>query len=471
MYSQGNQALLGNEGQLLRLGFDLEGVAGYYAIGLTNVILADATSQNVVSDVYGGNLVITSSDIDADYQRNFEEVSTLSATTAIMTLRNYGQENLVIDQFLFSHPAFSSPQTLPLTVAPYATAEVPLRFASSTEGQITGTLKVMSNDPDENPFTVQLSGTAFVPNYIGIDTQAITQGQPLDVAIAIDNEEPFVAFQFDLTIPTGMVPDVKAIRLSARKQDHVVVGSLIADNKLRIVVYSPGSKPLLEKSGPVVYLPLTCPSTQALGSYALVLENALLSNAQSENILHAAINGVLQVIEPVYDQSIALKAGWNLFSFNVVPTQKDLLTLLQPLIDAGALVKVMDEKGQAIEHWGVFGGWQNEVGQWQATEGYKVLLSKDAILTVTGTRVPAPLVIPLTQVWNILSWPLAEERDVVTTVQSLVDQGLLIKVMDETGLTMEDRSIFGGWKNDIGTFKPGKGYKILVAETTHLTIQ
>lgn len=470
-YSPANKAFQGNEGKLLSLGFDLEGVAGYYYLSLDKVILADDVSQNVVSDVYGGYLIITSSDIDADYQFNFGEVSILSSKTANLTVRNYGQENLVIDQLLFSNSCFSSNQVLPLSIAPYETAQLPLRFASSTKGNVTGTLKLMSNDPDENPFTVQLSGTAFVPNYIRIDSQAITQGQQTDLAVAVDNEESFVALQFDLNIPEGLMPDLQAIYFSERSQDHIAMASLIAENRLRIVVYSPGAKPFLGKSGPVLYLPLICPSDKELGSYNLSLGNAVMSNVDSENILYDVVHGTLRVNEPVYDQSIALKNGWNLISFNVVPTQKDLLDLFRPLIDSAALIKVMDEKGLAIEHWGVFGGWQNEIGQWQVSEGYKILLSKDATFTISGTRVPIPQSITLNSGWNIISWPMTLERNVVTTTQVLIDNNHLIKVMDETGMTLEDRSVFGGWKNDIGSFKPGKAYKILVTETTVLNIQ
>ena len=40
-------------------------------------------------------------------------------------------------------------------------------------------------------------------------------------------------------------------------------------------------------------------------------------------------------------QSINLIAGWNIFSANVLPENRDLKALVQPLIDAGKLVRVI----------------------------------------------------------------------------------------------------------------------------------
>ncbi|HBL72479.1 MAG TPA: hypothetical protein DD409_06180, partial [Bacteroidales bacterium] len=52
------------------------------------------------------------------------------------------------------------------------------------------------------------------------------------------------------------------------------------------------------------------------------------------------------------EQSLLLKAGWNMKSLMVTPDKANLFEVLQPLAETGNLRKVMDEKGQAIEHWG-----------------------------------------------------------------------------------------------------------------------
>ena len=55
--------------------------------------------------------------------------------------------------------------------------------------------------------------------------------------------------------------------------------------------------------------------------------------------------------------------------------------MIQQLIDRGTLVKVQDEKGNSIEDWGIFGGWQNNIGDFVVGEGYKIDLNTDDIET------------------------------------------------------------------------------------------
>jgi hypothetical protein len=56
-------------------------------------------------------------------------------------------------------------------------------------------------------------------------------------------------------------------------------------------------------------------------------------------------------------------------------------------------------------------------------------------------------------------------------IQSLIDQNILIKVQDEAGNSIENWGIYGGWKNSIGNFIPGKAYRVKVRANSVLTIQ
>jgi hypothetical protein len=56
-------------------------------------------------------------------------------------------------------------------------------------------------------------------------------------------------------------------------------------------------------------------------------------------------------------------------------------------------------------------------------------------------------------------------------IQSLIDQNILIKVQDEAGNSIENWGIYGGWKNGIGNFIPGKAYRVKVSASSVLTIQ
>ncbi|MBW8334181.1 MAG: T9SS type A sorting domain-containing protein [Prolixibacteraceae bacterium] len=78
---------------------------------------------------------------------------------------------------------------------------------------------------------------------------------------------------------------------------------------------------------------------------------------------------------------INLTAGWNIISYPAT-TPQDAMAIFQALIDAGKLKKVMDESGFALENYGVFGGWTNNIGNLVPNKGYKVNVLSDATLTI-----------------------------------------------------------------------------------------
>lgn len=167
-------------------------------------------------------------------------------------------------------------------------------------------------------------------------------------------------------------------------------------------------------------------------------------------------------------QEISLKTGWNIFSANVLPENRDLLSIMQPIIDT--LIKVQDETGKSIENLGIYGGWVNNIGNIQATEGYQIKVSANCILEIPGDQILLPLNINLPLGWSIISYPRPDEVDAAEVVQPLLTNGTLIKVQDEAGNSYEDWGILGGWTNNIGNFMPGEGYKVRVNAVTQLTI-
>ncbi|WP_347841444.1 T9SS type A sorting domain-containing protein [uncultured Draconibacterium sp.] len=75
-----------------------------------------------------------------------------------------------------------------------------------------------------------------------------------------------------------------------------------------------------------------------------------------------------------YPYGIVLSSGWNIIGFpsmNIV----DGMDIVQQLIDNGSLLKVQDQQGNSIEDLGMFGGWQNFIGNFWAGRGFKVKVS------------------------------------------------------------------------------------------------
>ena len=184
--------------------------------------------------------------------------------------------------------------------------------------------------------------------------------------------------------------------------------------------------------------------------------------------------GATAVIEIVsyseYTQTIELKKGYNMISTNVTADNTLACHITQPLVDQGNLIKVQDEAGNSLENWGSFGGWVNNIGSFKVTEGYKIKVANNCTLQITGRFIALPLEIPLKTGWNIISFPRTDIVDGMAVVQSLIDQGKLVKVQDEAGNSIENWGVYGGWENGIGNFIPGKAYKIKMNADAILSI-
>jgi len=168
--------------------------------------------------------------------------------------------------------------------------------------------------------------------------------------------------------------------------------------------------------------------------------------------------------------NLSFNTGWNIFSSPNYPDSADMLKIFKPLTGRGSLVKIQDEYGNSVEDWGLFGGWVNSIGNIAPTEGYKIKVSTNETLEICGTLVKYPFRILLAQGWNIMGYPQTQSFSSMDVVQQLIDRKTLIKVQDETGNSIEDWGVFGGWQNGIGNFNPGEGYKIKVIAKDTLTI-
>jgi hypothetical protein len=184
--------------------------------------------------------------------------------------------------------------------------------------------------------------------------------------------------------------------------------------------------------------------------------------------------GATSVVEIVsyseYTQTIDLKTGYNMVSTYVTPNDPDISAITKPISDQGYLLKVQDETGNSFENWGTT-GWINNLGMIQKTEGYQFRVANNCQFQITGRQVSLPLDIQLRSGWNIISFPYTESACPVTFVlKTLMDQNKLVKVQDESGNSIENWGMFGGWVNTIGNLTPGKAYKIKLNADATLTI-
>jgi len=154
------------------------------------------------------------------------------------------------------------------------------------------------------------------------------------------------------------------------------------------------------------------------------------------------------------NQTIPVNLGWNIISFNVIPTNLSMQSICQQLIDDGDLVKVTDEAGGFLQN--IAGSWMNTIGDMSNTEGYYLNLTGNNNLSSDGVEVSFPFSIPLSTEWNIMGYPCDVSQNAISVLQPLIDDGYLVKIIDEEGGFIQ--YITGiGWLNSINTFSPGRG--------------
>ncbi|SHF44052.1 Por secretion system C-terminal sorting domain-containing protein [Mariniphaga anaerophila] len=167
-------------------------------------------------------------------------------------------------------------------------------------------------------------------------------------------------------------------------------------------------------------------------------------------------------------QTIVLEEGWNIISSYLIPSDDNVESVMEPLRNNGSLVVVEDEGSNTYEQLDPATGWVNNIGDIKKTEGYKIRVNSSTSFEIKGKKVQLPLTIELERGWNLVSFPLSESVDAMQVVQSLIDSGILNKVQDEKGRSIEKwRS---RWINDIGNFNPGEGYMFYAKKSGSFTI-
>ncbi len=463
-YSENNQRLSGNDGLVLELGFNVEGVGGYYGVSISNVVVGDTLGLNAISAFTGGSLQIAAADISVTSSINFGDVSILESSTESLTIYNYGNDTLEIGSLQFSNSSFSSAQALPLNINPGSSSPLDINFSNAYERSVSGTMRIYNNDPDESPKTVNLTGNAYVPNYIIINDSMYSYGDTMYVDIAVDNLESFTGFQFDLNYSDSLTCLANLVQLGQRASNHAIQVNEIDSNTVRLFAYSLSQTEITGNSGTVVRIPFVGDSA-VYGSIPMLLDSAILGDLQSQDILWGMNNNSIIIAKP---QEIILQAGWNIFSTNVSPYYMNIDSILAKQMNDGNLLKVMDEEGNLLQN--IAGiGWMNTIGSLEVTDGYYIKVDETDTLVCEGNPVTAPITIPLLTGWNIMGYPLANEQDALLALQPLVNNGTLYKIMDEQGGFIQ--YIEGlGWLNTIGDFEPGEGYYLKTNSTTNLTL-
>lgn len=174
------------------------------------------------------------------------------------------------------------------------------------------------------------------------------------------------------------------------------------------------------------------------------------------------------IIVPAVIQDIELEKGWNIFSIYLKPSNLDLQNILDSLIIQNNLIEVQNGDGKTLllEN----NAWNNDIGDLQISQGYKIKVNSTCTLEIKGLSIDLPMIIGLKEGWNLISFPYDGTVNAMDVVQPLINDGILEKVQDEKGESIEYWGNSIGWINGIGNFTSGKGYLVKVSSQGELSI-
>ena len=295
-YSIGNTNFSGIVGDVLSLDLAIDGVAGNYNMAVQNVIIGDTLGDNIVSDSYNGTLEIGAADIHGSTNIIMGDVSVIDTALTHWTVYNTGTDTLLISDFIFPQPHFWTSESTPVLILPGQSHQIPIYFNATLEGLKSTNMAVLSNDPNENPYTVTLSANSFYPNYLSADTVEGFRSSLVEIPVAVNNYEAFVGFQFDLSYPALISPNTSASYLGQRAQDHFFHLSDLGSNTLRAFSFSMTQNDFNGNSGNIATLAFNTHQIPN-GVYNLNFSNVILGDSNSENILYDYTNSVLVIAD------------------------------------------------------------------------------------------------------------------------------------------------------------------------------
>jgi hypothetical protein len=163
-------------------------------------------------------------------------------------------------------------------------------------------------------------------------------------------------------------------------------------------------------------------------------------------------NGLFSIVSRLeattaVQHAITLKAGWNWISTNVAPKAPGMDQVFSQTPHLSILINGV---GQFY-----IPGVINSIGKWQVLDGYKLYVTANDSVSVTGNRVAATTPIALAAGWNFVSYLPDYYADIDTPLASILSKVAMVKQDD-------GKFFIPGVINSIGSMKMGEGYKLYV---------
>jgi hypothetical protein len=298
IYSATNTAISGDSGTLLTLKLKSKTLPGSFNISHAGLVVSSPTQSSVSTTINNGSLKVLGAILNMSTTSiSFGRVPIGNAARRTITISNSGNTNLELSGTNDISP-FSILESFPITISPNSSKN--LTTTVQTVNKYNSDENILFQNNDADPLRkikkVTLSANVYAVNEIHIGSGSGEIHNEISIPISINNMEPFNGFQFDVTLPQNITYVNNSVALSSRKGDHIVSGSLINSNTLRIISYSNSNTDFRGEEGDIITFKLK-PEVRS-GNYNLTISNPVISNIALGNIESDSYSGSVQINSP-----------------------------------------------------------------------------------------------------------------------------------------------------------------------------
>jgi hypothetical protein len=296
-FSLSNNTFFGNSGAVLTFSCQTKTQPGNYQILLLNSIIVDTLQRTIPTSTYPGNFILLAPKIVLNVDSiNFGEVPLGGYIDKQIVISNTGTSPLIIKKLSSTHPEIQFLDTSTTKINPGNSINRIVRFKPLIKGNKNGTLKIYNDDPNDSIKSVPFKAYAFTVNEIRVGSTFGRSGYETSLRVRINNMEPFVAFEFNLLLPSVMKYVKGSAQLTSRKTDHLVFADTLPGNILQVVAFSPSNSSFIGNDGDIVELKFYIQGNG--GVYYIPINNPIISDSTGTNIISASYPGTLEIAAP-----------------------------------------------------------------------------------------------------------------------------------------------------------------------------
>jgi len=282
LYSFTRTEIIGNDGEIATFKVKLNGNTGWYGLTPENVVLSNATTENMTSATFGGYVEIYSPSINCNDELNLGDCAIIAEAKVKYTISNYGDAQLTINKVTFLADGYSIAEDLPINIEPWQSKEITVEYIPSVKGEYSTFMQIYCNDPQNRMKSVKLSGSIYEPNNISVVGQVTDNGY--DVTVSLDNYTEIVALQMDVHWLEGMVTSQELFTIGERLKGLSYVVSPMEEGVYRIIVYSLNNSAITSGIGELFTLSFEKNISSSINDSEIVIDNIVLSSVGGENV-------------------------------------------------------------------------------------------------------------------------------------------------------------------------------------------